>query len=359
MKIKLIETPKTIIHNPEARFGSFGYFAWPTAKRLQDGRIAVAASGFRIVHVCPFGKAVMSVSSDEGKTYSPPAVIIDTPLDDRDGGLCPFDESGLIYTSFTNHHEFTDGDQGPVRKFFYAYLDTLSKEDDEKYLSAHFKISRDGGTTFGELIKSPITSPHGPIQLKNGKILWVGMRYFDGKSEEHEWRVDAYTIDKTNGKMEKIGEIDPICVDGERKKCCEPYTVELSNGTLICQIRVEPEFSLFQTESHDGGKTWTPPHRILPPHGGAPAHILEHSSGVLIGAYSYRDGPYGIKVMFSCDSGVSWSEGEFIYSNTVSYDMGYPTTVELKDGSLLTVFYATEDKAVGAKIMQQKWNFET
>ena len=63
--------------------------------------------------------------------------------------------------------------------------------------------------------------------------------------------------------------------------------------------------------------------------------------------------------MFSCDSGVSWSEGEFIYSNTVSYDMGYPTTVELKDGSLLTVFYATEDKNVGAKIMQQKWNFET
>lgn len=358
MKIRLLGSPSTVMSNPEARFGSFGYFAWPTAKRLQDGRIAVAASGFRVVHVCPFGKAVMCVSADEGETYSPPAVIIDTPLDDRDGGLCPFDELGLIYTSFTNHHEFTDGDQGPIRKYFYAYLDTITAEDDEKYLSAHFKISRDGGVTFGELIKSPITSPHGPIQLKNGKILWVGMRYFDGKSENHEWRVDAYTIDKNCGKMEKIGEIDPIYVDGERKKCCEPYTAELSDGTLICQIRVEPEFSLFQTESCDSGHTWSKPHRILDAHGGAPAHIIEHSSGVIICAYSYRERPYGIKVMFSYDNGKSWSVGEYIYSNEISYDMGYPSTIELNDGSLATIFYATEDTGVGAKIMQQKWKME-
>ena len=117
------------------------------------------------------------------------------------------------------------------------------------------------------------------------------------------------------------------------------------------------QFSLFQSESRDGGKSWTPPHRILPPHGGAPAHILEHSSGILIGAYSYREKPYGIKVMLSHDKGNTWSEGEFIYSNEISYDMGYPTTVELKDRSLLTVFYATEDTKIGAKIMQQKWQF--
>ncbi|MBE6646874.1 MAG: exo-alpha-sialidase [Ruminococcaceae bacterium] len=358
MNIKLLGSPSTVMHNPEARFGTFGYFAWPTAKRLQDGRIAVAASGFRIVHVCPFGKAVICFSRDEGETYSLPAVVTDTPLDDRDGGLCPFDEKGLIFTSFTNRHIFTDGDEGPIRKYFYAYLDTLTREDEEKYLCANFKISLDGGTTFGEFKKSPITSPHGPIQLKNGKILWVGMRYFDGKSDSHEWRVDSYILDPTSGKMEKIGEIDPIYVDGERKKCCEPYTAELSDGTLICHIRVEPEFSLFQTESHDGGYTWTAPHRILPPHGGAPSHIIEHSSGVMIATYSYRESPYGIKVMLSRDKGQSWSEGEYLYSNTVSYDLGYPTSVELSDGSIATVFYATEDTSVGAKIMQQKWRLD-
>jgi hypothetical protein len=62
--------------------------------------------------------------------------------------------------------------------------------------------------------------------------------------------------------------------------------------------------------------------------------------------------------MFSYDKGKSWSVGEYIYSNEISYDMGYPSTIELNDGSLATIFYATEDTGVGAKIMQQKWKME-
>jgi hypothetical protein len=112
---------------------------------------------------------------------------------------------------------------------------------------------------------------------------------------------------------------------------------------------------LYQSLSQDGGKTWTPARGI---NAGAPTHIINHSSGCLISAFGYRADPFGIKVMFSRDNGASWSESEYIYINPQKhYDLGYPMTVELKDGGLLTVFYAHHD-AGPAVILAQKWSFE-
>ena len=93
MKIELIGDKKIIMSAPETQNN---YFAWPSAKRLQDGRIAVGASGFRLRHICPFGKAVMMTSEDDGETYSLPSPVIDTCLDDRDCGNATFGESGEI-----------------------------------------------------------------------------------------------------------------------------------------------------------------------------------------------------------------------------------------------------------------------
>lgn len=94
---------KVIMSNQGSRHN---YFGWPTAARLQNGKIAVAASGFRRRHVCPFGKAVISYSDDDGETYTLPAPVIDTVLDDRDGGILAFGDSGVIITSFNNTTAF-------------------------------------------------------------------------------------------------------------------------------------------------------------------------------------------------------------------------------------------------------------
>lgn len=63
MKIVLHGDRKIIMSNPDS---PFRYFAWPTVASLRDGRIAVGASGFRIDHICPFGKGVISFSNDGG-----------------------------------------------------------------------------------------------------------------------------------------------------------------------------------------------------------------------------------------------------------------------------------------------------
>lgn len=358
MKITKLGDTQIIMSNPESRHN---YFAWPTAARLQNGKIAVVASGFRCRHVCPFGKTVISYSENNGETYTAPAPIIDTVLDDRDGGILPFGTSSVIVTSFNNSTEFQRGNS-ELTAYDAAYLDTVTPEEEAKALGAGFRISNDYGITFGKVFKSPVTSPHGPVELHDGTLLWIG-RAFNPKDEQMPGMdcIQAHKINP-NGTMEYVGKIENVKIGGIEPLSCEPHAVVLDDGTILVHIRVENYdariFTVYQSESYDSGKTWTKPRQILPDSGGSPPHILKHSSGMLICTYGHRETPYGIKAMFSDDAGKTWDYGYDIYlSDANNGDLGYPSSVELDDGSILTVFYALNGEGGPAVIMQQKWNF--
>ncbi len=360
MRIVKLGEADVIMSNPISKHN---FFAWPSLIRLQNGKIAVGASGFRLAHVCPFGKAVMAFSEDEGETFTAPMTVIDTPLDDRDAGFCTFGESGLIITSFNNsaemqrkraYYEKYKGDPN----YKLSYIDTISAEDEEKYLGSTFRISRDCGVTFGELYRSPITSPHGPIELQDGRVIWVGTT-FSGENE-----IQVHTIDTDTGVMEYVTSLEGISRDGENLMSCEPYAIQLPSGKIICHIRVQQAGSerkimtIYQSESEDNGYTWTTPKQILGDLDGAPPHLCYHSSGVLISAYGRREVPYGVRVMFSKDEGKSWDTNHVLFENPINRDGGYPATVELEDGSLLTVFYTYPKEDGVAVICKQKWRFE-
>ena len=58
-------------------------------------------SGLRFAHVCPWGKTVLFKSKDDGKTWSGPRILNDTPLDDRDCGVLSLGGKKLLVTWFT------------------------------------------------------------------------------------------------------------------------------------------------------------------------------------------------------------------------------------------------------------------
>lgn len=370
MKIQPIGASRVVMSNPH---GKANYFAWPSVAKLQNQKIAVVASGYRYAHICPFGKAVISYSENEGETYTAPAPLIDTPLDDRDAGILAYGTSNVIITSFNNsvpfqrasagHYMAAECDRERVMKLIDRYLDLVTPEEETRFIGSEFRISRDCGVTFGEIYKSPITSPHGPCALHDGTVLWVGTVFDREDVGAEESGILAYRI-HSDGTMERIGTIPAIQDDGG-VMLCEPYALELPNGTILCHIRAQKYengtctcFTTYQSESVDFGKTWSRPHRILGVSDGAPSHLMLHSSGLLISTYGHREQPYGIKAMFSRDHGKTWDAGYDIYTDTVSDDLGYPCSVELKDGSILTVFYAHETQAGPAVIMQQKWRLE-
>ena len=351
MKIKLLGTPAVVMSNPDSKHN---YFGWPTVCRLQNGKIAVVASGFRLGHVCPFGKAVISYSDDEGETFTYPAPVIDTPLDDRDGGILAYGKSGVIVTSFNNTREFQR--KSTDNPYVHAYLDTVTDEEEEKYLGASYRISTDCGVTFGEIKKCPVTIPHGPLELPDGSLMFIGRPF---NHREVKDSIKAYRL-PDNGEFELVGEIEDVFNDkGEKATSCEPHSIVLKDGSILTQMRVQLAgyFTIFQSESHDGGRTWSKPKQILSDFGGAPPHLFRHSSGRLVSSYCLREKPYAVRVMISDDEGKTWDIDHDIYVNAVSPDMGYPSTVELKDNSLLTVFYAIPKEGEKAIIMSQKWNF--
>ena len=372
MKIKAGEA-KIICQN---KHNIHNYFAWPSVARLQDGRLAMVASGFRLEHVCPFGKGVICYSDDEGQTWTPPAVIIDTPMDDRDCGICTFGETGVIVTSYNNPIEFykeharthdvtwehSVSVTGANFDYKMAYLDRVTGIGaEEKYGCAVCVISNDCGKTFGDPIQMHIATPHGPCALPDGNMLFVGCTGHGGLTAKD--RTQCWLL-RPDGSTEPLSVIennfDNLSLD-------EPHAIVLENGKIIVHMRVEhrtddhnfgDKFTIYQCESYDGGKTFTTPHQLLSDKGGAPATLYMRSDGILVSTYGVREMPYGVKAMFSKDMGETWDIDHVIYENKVISDIGYPSSVELNDGRMLSVYYARPEKGAPCVIMQTIWEIE-
>ena len=341
---------KVICSNPDSLFA---YFGWPSITRLPGGALAVTCSGYRMRHVGPFGKGVISYSFDEGKSWTRPAPVMDTPLDDRDSGIVAFGQNRVIFTSFNNSnaaqenwfHNLKDDtpERAASKAFTRAYIDLLKATPNaERLLGSTYKLSRDGGFTFGETRISPVTAPHGPMPTTDGGLLYIGRRFTptDSPNQGEEPYLQCHRLNDRD-EFEYVSSIENIPNDeGGVYLSCEPHAIQLPSGKIIVHIRVQSGcFTTYQSVSTDGGKTFSAPRRLLAPFGGAPAHLLRLSSGKLLSVYGYREAPYGIRYMVSEDEGEEWISDLILDDSASTGDLGYPASVQLKDGRILTVYY--------------------
>lgn len=378
MKARVIEH-RTVMQSVNDSI--FAYFAWPSIARLQDGRLAAVASGFRYAHICPFGKAVISYSADEGKTWTAPAPVIDTPLDDRDAGIMPFGENEVIMTSFNNTVQqqriWADQHAGQttsnafrrmrpesVTALIRAYLDNITPEQEAKYLGSTYKLSHDGGTTWEDEVRiSRLTAPHGPVVVADGRLMYVGKLFEDGG----EWKDGAAVGSRIGVMMSTDGKewTDPVWIpkcegmDENGTRFYEPHGIQLPSGKILVHIRAEGApygFSIYQSESVDGGKTFSVPVCVNPC--GSPPHLMLHSSGALVCVYGYRSQPYGQRAMVSFDEGATWERDIVLRDDGPSGDLGYPASVELSDGRILTVYYQRPTADAPSNIYVTEWVLE-
>ncbi|MBR6747398.1 MAG: exo-alpha-sialidase, partial [Clostridia bacterium] len=114
-------------------------------------------------------------------------------------------------------------------------------------------------------------------------------------------------------------------------------------------------FSMFQTWSDDGGKTWTVPEHVDV--SGSPPHLLRHSSGAVICVYGRREEPYGERALISYDDGKTWAK-DVELSRGERADLGYPCSVELADGSILTVYYQAWGEDPSTSFLYTRWSLD-
>jgi hypothetical protein len=325
---------------------------------MQNGRLIVAASGLRNAHVCPFGRTVICTSDDDGRTWTAPTVVNDLPLDDRDAGVLPLDVDRLLISWFstdarlaTVHQQYIKSDDAEYVQRYAAGFARTTDQAAARWVGSWIRLSDDGGETWGRPIRVPVTAPHGPIRLRSGALFWLGKSFLTDSNgfRRGNGAIQAAVSADGGHTWQVRGEV-PLIEGTIDEQYHEPHVVELPGGRLLGLIRMqnhgnaprlEPlglvHFSLVQTESDDGGRTWTPA-RALGFHG-SPPHLLLHSTGALICVYGYRLEPFGQRAMISRDGGQTWSTDHVLRDDGPGSDLGYPSSVELGDGSILTVYY--------------------
>jgi Neuraminidase (sialidase) len=350
---------KFISHQPEY------YHAWPTVARRKNGELLLTYSGGREAHICPFGRVEMMRSHDDGKTWGWPCVVLDTESDDRDSGVLETAKGTILATTFTSlayaerlaqAEKKTAGqpDAWPEEKLRRWHLahDRLTEEQRKAMLGAWMIRSTDDGKTWSAPYRSIVNSPHGPIQLADGRLLYAG------KALWQDNRIGVCESKDDGQSWQWLAEI-PARPGDDFNAYHELHAVEAANGRLIAHIRNHNKTdaaSILQSESTDGGKTWSLPHAIGV--WGLPSFLLRLKDDRLLMTYGHRRAPFGNQARLSSDNGDTWSEPILISSDGDGSDIGYPSTVQLGDGSLLSIWYEKNKGKPNAMLRQAHWSIE-
>ena len=349
----------------------YSYQGWPSLVRTDDGRLISVCSGYRMAHVCPFGKTVMNISDDEGQTWSAPVIINDSPLDDRDAGIVDLGHGRLLVSWFVHpaermenlYYEGIRRDLSPEEwEIARAQIETYKRFDEERRKGGSYVIlSDDGGKTWSQRIRVPVTAPHGPALLNDGNLLYLGKEHCSYGLLE-PGAIAAYTSANGGRTWELLSKIQ-LPAEAATANFSEPHAIELPGGRVFGAIRAEGDgvyhnFTIYTCYSDDRGKTWSIPKPVNI--SGSPPHLMLHSSGALIMSFGRREEPFGERALVSFDGGETWPEEYIIDDRAAGGDLGYPASAELGNGSIFTLYYQRQPDGKGGydkktSILSTRW----
>ena len=296
------------------------YEAFPDVCRMANGDLYVVFyAGYG--HVSnprddlPRGGAVYGLrSSDEGKTWSDPILVVDTPEDDRDPHVTQLANGDLLASFFDSVYYTEDGKR---------------KRRAETYVVR----SADGGKTWGD--PEVVTTPYqdtagigrrifvsGPVAQLKGPHVVLPIYY---EKVAGHYITSVVHSEDFGHTWTRHSPVDTEASLAFSYGFCEASIARVSDGRLIILMRP----GMHQAYSSDEGRTWSKATR-LPHRGDAPTAMLT-SKNVLLVAHRHP----GTAVTISVDDGASWGRPHQI--DTVGG--AYPGLVELKDGSILCIYY--------------------
>ena len=276
-----------------------------TYHRLGLPRNVVAPTG---------GRAMIIRSTDEGKTWSKPATLLDTPVDDRHPAFLELKDGTLLCSMFT-------------------YMGTEDSEFVRHPEDANHTIvvrSFDHGKTWDNAIIRPMSplladESDGPMVLrKDGSVLLT----IDGEPKGGGQSQAALLTSRDRGATWQ-----PLSTIAADHALYEASAAELPDGRLVMIARPEGDMSW----SSDGGRTWTRPvtfgMRLFAPS----LYVLRDGTLVCLHG-SYAPGHSGLRLIFSSDGGRNWIAPANDHGFLVDNCYGYGKAMELPDGSLFVTY---------------------
>lgn len=298
---------------------------WPNLTKLPGGELAAAVYNHPSHGYGSNSDIELWISKDGGVSWSFRSQVTDHPEEPnaiRMNHAVGLNAAGELVALVSGYHE---GQKKP-------------------FLPTQCCISKDQGHTWQRTLPDLSGVPHGDIfPLPDGRLVcstYIGVSTKPRRSRSSVNFSDdgGRTWDHPRPVVTGIGETfvlrrsDGVWLAVGRTNCIDRMDEVLPHGSGEVLLR-----------SEDEGRSWSEP-KLLSPQGQENAHLLELSDGRLLCSFTSRiPGLFGIVLRMSSNGGDSWSYPVTLLS-TPAYDWhktdaGYPSSVQLDDGAIVTAYY--------------------
>ncbi len=348
---------------------ALNYQGWPTVC-AGDGNTLYAVSSVRLAHIDPFGCIGFFKSEDGGETWTDVRIIADTATDDRDAGVVYLGNGRVLVSWFTHsisnylrggaYYDDWAGHPNITQAHHEALYEMVGKASAYSTQSASYvMLSNDYGETWESPVQVPVSAPHGPTLMQDGKtLLYFGDLHNPTACGVTGLSANMFYVFKSldyGRSWVRTASLSLPTVSGVFYD--EPHILQLQDGSFIAGIRGQDSNGLycFIARSQDGRK-WSSFQKLANVNG-TPPHFFQTKEGILVVSYSYRSYPCGARGKLSYDGGETWSE-EIVFSesDTPYYgDLGYASTTQLPDGTMITAYYQIKEMDGYCSLLFTRW----
>ncbi len=283
-------------------------------------------------HIGVGGRLDLVRSSDAGATWSKPRVIVDSKKDDRNPSLGRAANGTLVLAYHWQAGYDDDGkwNPGPYKQDTKITRSNDNGETWEQPVLLNIEIQR-GNSPFGKMFNDTKDVLYMPIYgAKNPE---PGVRIpFD---TTYTFLISSTDNGKTWGETIEVA-----------KGVNEADYLILPNGEWLCAARSQKkgEQAIYLCRSNDHGQSWSKPIQVTEAREHPPDFVML-SDGAILLIFGVRHQPFSIQGMISRDFGQTWLNTRLLLAdNLPGTDIGYPSTVRLTNGKLITVYYRAGKK---------------
>lgn len=314
----------------------------PGFTQYTDGRLCMLWSAYDI-HECNNDNVILySISRDNGETWSEPEVFMAAPGSNVShviqAQLRGTEEAIMI----NRETSFRGAEIDPVTR-------TVTKWANYGISPSRILIRRslDLGKTWGlehELSPEQIVPSYRPpfygapeslMQLEGGELL-LGICFLPPERRDYQHYHIAFFLSDDKGDT---WDRTFILTVPEERGAMEPTVVELGSNELYCLLRNKSGF-LYETMSHDAGRSWTDPTKTSIPSPEAICRLLRLRSGKVILIWNNQSSRtqaprYPLVVTISNDGCKSWSAPRLIATESGRNQLSNFGVVQLNDDRIL------------------------
>lgn len=306
---------------------------WPQLRLDSEGKIFLTAFNSPC-HGMTEGDVDCWVSVDGGKTFKyRGTTVVHESTTNRMNHVSGFAHNGdflAIISGYTNRPTILYDKKTYYENYFIKSELTspmTARSSDEgityEVKPLDYKFGKESIIPFGEVIKL------------DGKDLMTSV-YLLGTNICSEFstctRRAGVLISRDDGESwTEFYEID--------KDINETSILALDDKSILACTRTASNQHLKTYKSNDGGQSWNFIEDVSLLNQ-IPASIIKLKDGKILMCYGVRNNQKSIMYRISEDNGDSWSQPDILVVLDETGDMGYPSSVQLEDGTIVTAYYA-------------------